>query len=80
MAAVNYESRSYILCMARYLESGTENMRRREVELARSTTWALATSEAVTWDLHGYPYSSPAQEACECDESSGDELFGSDCR
>ena len=47
----------------------------------RRSCLGLAMSEAVARNLHGYPYSptSPAQEACECDESSGDELFGSDC-
>ena len=69
-----------MLRKARYPESRAEDMRRREVELARSTDWALAWSESVALESHGYPYSptTPAQEACECDESSGDELFGSD--
>ena len=77
MAAVNYEARYYMLRKARY-PSRVEDMRRRELELARSTAWALARNEAV--DSNGYPYSptSPARDTSKCDESSGDELFGSD--
>ena len=41
-----------------------EDMQRREVELALSTAWALARSEAVALESHGYPDSptSPAQD------------------
>ena len=51
------------------------------VELARSTACSLARNEAEALDSNGYPYSpsSPSQETGECNESSDDELFGSDC-
>ena len=81
MAAVKYEACYYRLRKARCPAIRVEDMRRREVELARSTAWALARREAVALDSHGYPYSptSPAQETGECNESSDDEMFGSDC-
>ena len=55
-------------------------MRRREVEVARSTAWTLPRNESATLDSNGFPYSptSPAQDTGDLDESSGDELFGSD--
>ena len=73
MAAVNHEARYYMLRKARYPAS-------REVEVARSTAWALARNEGATLDSNGYPYSptSPAQDTGKLDKSSGDELFGSD--
>ena len=54
-------------------------MWRREVELARSTAWALVNDEAAALESNGYPYSptSPAQDTGEGNESAGDELFGS---
>ena len=78
--AENHETHYYMLRKARYPESRAEDMRRREGEVTHSTAWALARSETVAWDLHGNPYSptSLAQEGCECDESSGAELLGSD--
>ena len=80
MAAINHEARYYMLRKARYPASRDEDMRRREVELARSTAWALAKNGAVALDSNGYPYcpTSPPRDSEECDESSGDELFGSD--
>ena len=55
-------------------------MRRRDIDVARSTAWALARNEAAALDSNGYPYSStsPAWDTGDRDESSGDELFGSD--
>ena len=47
MAAVNHEARYYMLRKARYPASRAEDMRRREVELARSTAWVLARNEAA---------------------------------
>ena len=80
MSAVNHEARYYMLLKARYPASRAEDVRRRELELARSTSWALARNEAVALDSNEYPYSptSPARDSGECDESSGDELCGSD--
>ena len=80
MVAANHEARYYMLRKARYSASRAEDMWRREVEVARSTAWALARNEGATLDSNGYPYSptSPAQDTCDLDESSGDELFGSD--
>ena len=80
MAAVNHEARYYMLRKARYSASRAEDMRRREIEVARSTAWAVARNEGATLDSNGYPYSptSPAQDTGDLDESSGDELFGSD--
>ena len=62
MAAVHHEARYYMLRKPRYPASRTDDMRRREVELARSTAWALARNEAAELDSNGYPYSptSPA--------------------
>ena len=81
MAAVIYEACYYMLRKARYPASRAEDMRRREVELAHSTAWALARNETVALISNSYPSSStsPAQETGECNESSDDELFGSDC-
>ena len=80
MAAVNHEARYYMLRKARYPAIRAEDMRRREVEVARSTAWALARNKGATLDSNGYLYSptSPAQDTGNLDESSGDELFGSD--
>ena len=81
MAAVNHEARYYMLRKARYPASRAEDMRRRNVEVvSRSTAWALARNEGATLDSNGYSYSptSPAQDTSDLDESSGDELFGSD--
>ena len=80
MAAVNHKARYYMLRKARYPASRAEDMRRRKVEVVRSTAWALARNEGATLDSNGYPYSptSPAQDTGNLDESSGDELFGSD--
>ena len=78
-AAVNHEARYYMLHKARYPENRAEDMR-RDIEVARSTAWALARNEAAALDSNGYPYSStsPAWDTGDRDESSGDELFGSD--
>ena len=78
MAAVNNEARYYMLRKARYPENRAEDMRRRDIEVARSTAWALARNEAAALDSNGYPYSptSPARDTGDRDESSGDELFG----
>ena len=64
MAAVNHEARYYMLRKARYPASRAEDTRRREVEGARSTAWALARNEGATLDSNGYPYSptSPAPD------------------
>ena len=80
MAAIYHEARYYMLRKARYPASRAEDMRRRELEVARSTAWALARNEGATLDSNGYPYSptSPAQDTGDLDESLGDELFGSD--
>ena len=69
-----------MLRKARYSASRDEDMRRRGLELGRSTAWALAGNDAVALDSNGYSYSptSPARDTGECDESSGDELFDSD--
>ena len=47
MAAVNNEARYYMLREVRYPASRAEDMRRREVQLAHSTAWALARNEAM---------------------------------
>ena len=75
MAAVNHEARYYMLRKARYPASRAAN-----AQAARSTAWALARNEGATLDSNGHPYSptSPAQDTGNLDESSGDELFGSD--
>ena len=80
MAAVNHEARYYMLRKARYPASRAEDMRRREIEVARSTAWALARNEGATLDSNGSQYSptSPAQDTDDLDEYSGDKLFGSD--
>ena len=80
MTAINHGARYYMLRNAWYPASRAEDMQRREVELARSTAWALPRNEAVALNSNGYPYSptSPARDTGEGDESSGDELFGSD--
>ena len=83
MAAVNHEARYYILRKARYPENRAEDMRRRYLEVARSTSWALARNESAATaglDANGYPYSStsPARDTVDRGESSGDELFDSD--
>ena len=56
MAAVNHEARYYMLRKARYPASPAEDMRRREIEVAMSTAWALARNEGATLDSNGYPY------------------------
>ena len=53
MAAVNHEARYYMLRKARYPASRVEDMRRREVEVARSTASALARNEGATLDSNG---------------------------
>ena len=80
MAAVNHEARYYMLRKSRYPSSRAEDMRSREVEVARSTAWALARNEGAILDSNGYPYSptSPAQDTGNLNEFSGDGLFGSD--
>ena len=80
VAAVNHVARYYMVRKAKYPASQAEDMRRRELGLERSTAWALARNEAVALDSNGYPCSptSPARDSSKCDESSGDELFGSD--
>ena len=58
-------------------------MRRRDIDVARSTAWALARNEAAALDSNGYTYcpTSPAWDTGDRVECSGDELFGSDkCR
>ena len=47
MTAVNHEARYYMLRKARYPANRAEDMRRREVEVARSTAWALARNEGA---------------------------------
>ena len=56
----------------RYPASRAEDMQRREVEVARSTAWALARNEGTTLDSNDYPYSltSPAQNTGDLQEMS----------
>ena len=68
---------------ARYPENRAEDMRRRDLEVALSTSWALARNEAAATaalDANGYPCSptSPARDTVDRGESWGDELFDSD--
>ena len=67
--------------MARYPEAREEDMKRRQVELERSTAWAIARNEAAaceTVDLT-YSHTSPGAGACTCGGmSSDDDLFDSD--
>ena len=78
-AALTHEEQYYYyaLQMAWYPQAREEDMRRRQVELERSTAWATARNEATFLDM---PYSptSPGTGACNCGMSSNDDLFDSD--
>ena len=55
-------------------------MRRRQVELERSTAWSIARNEAAARETMDLTYSptSPGDGACTCGMSSDDDLFDSD--
>ena len=78
MAAVNHEARYYMLRKARYPASRAEDMRRREVEVARSPLLGHWPGMRVPHWIQTVSPTSPAQDNGNLDESSGDELFGSD--
>ena len=65
---------------ARYPEVRAEDMRRRQVELERSTAWAIARNEAAARGPLNLPYipTSPDVGGCTCVVSSDDDLFDSD--
>ena len=67
----------YALQMARYSEARAEDMRRRQVELDRSTAWAIPRNEAAARGLLNLPYSpiSPEVRGCICMVSSDDSLL-----
>ena len=46
-AALSHEEQYYTLRKARYSEARAEDMRRRQVVLEHSTSWALARNEAA---------------------------------
>ena len=46
-AALSHEKQYYALRMARYPEALAEDTRRRQMELERSTAWALVRNEAA---------------------------------
>ena len=79
-AALTHEEQYNALRTARYPQAREEDMRRRQVELERSTAWAIARKEAsvrVRVDLTCSP-TSPGTGSCTCVMSSDDDLFDSD--
>ena len=79
-AALTHEEQYYALRMARYPQAREEDMRRRQVELERSTAWVIARNEAATRETVDLTYSptSPGAGACTCGLSSDDDHFDSD--
>ena len=79
-SALTHEEQYYALRMARYPQAREEDMRRRQVELERSTAWAIARNEAAARETVDLTYSptSPGAGACTCGMSSDDDLFDSD--
>ena len=79
-AALTYEEQYYALQMVRCPDARAEDMRRCQVELERSTAWAIARNEAAAREPLNLPYSptSPDVEGCKCVVSSDDDLFDSD--
>ena len=55
-------------------------MRHRQVEMERSTFWAIARNEAAARETLDLTYSPtfPGAGACTCGMSSDDDLFDSD--
>ena len=55
-------------------------MRRRQIELERSTAWAYARNEAAAMEPLDLPYNPtpPDEDGCRYVVSSDDELFGND--
>ena len=76
-AALSHEEQHYAQRMARYPEARAEDMRRRQIELDRSTAWALARNEAAARDPLDLPYSltPPNEEDCRYVVFSDNELF-----
>ena len=79
-AALTHEEQYHALRMARYPQAREEVMRRRQVELERSTAWAIARNEAAARETVDLTYSptSPGAGACTCGLSSDDDFFDGD--
>ena len=77
---LTHEEQYYALRMARYPQAREEDMRRRQMELDRSTAWAIARNQDAARDTADLAYSptSPGAGACIRDTSSDDDLFDSD--
>ena len=77
-AALTREEQFYALGIyARYLQARAEDIRRRQVDLERSTASAIARNEAAARGSLNLPYSPtfPGTGACTCGMSSDDDLF-----
>ena len=73
-ATLSLEENYYALRMARYPDARAEDMRRRQVELERSTAWAIARNEEAARVPLNLPYSSTSPEVVgyRCVITSGD--------
>ena len=65
--------------MDRYPQARADDMTRHQVELERSTAWAIARNKVVARGPLNLPYpTSPDTGGCTCMMSSDDDLFDSD--
>ena len=75
-AVLAHEEQYYALRMARYPQARAED-KGRQLELERSTAWAIARGEAAAREPLDLPYSrtSPESGGCTCVMSSDDDTL-----